>query len=80
MRSLLEIADFTERKISLRSFIKRIVVNKKQVTIYYNLPMPPDDKKQSIGVLPIVTPGGAGETRTPDFLLVFTALCPPEGS
>ena len=52
-------------KSFLRSFIKRIVVNKKQVTIYYNLPIPPEGKKkQSVGVLPIVTSGGAGGIRT----------------
>ena len=57
LRSLLEEADFTERKTFLRSFIRRIVINKKQVTISYNLPMPPEgEKKQSVGVLPIVTP------------------------
>jgi hypothetical protein len=31
-------------------------------------------KKQSIGVLPIVTPGGAEGTRTPDFLRAKEAL------
>ncbi len=66
LQSLLEEADFTERKTFFRSFIKRIVVNKKQVTIYYNLPIPPEvKKKQSVGVLPIVTPGGEGGIRTP---------------
>ena len=65
LRGLLEEADFTERKTFLRSFIKRIVINKKQVTIYYNLPIPPEGgKQQSVGVLPIVTPGGAGGIRT----------------
>jgi len=59
LRSLLEEADFTESKTFLRSFVKRIVVNKKQVTIYYNLPIPPEGKKkQSVGVLPIDTLGG----------------------
>jgi len=59
LQSLLEEADFTERKTCLRSFIKRIVVNKKQATIYYNLPIPPEEKKkQSVGVPPIVTLSG----------------------
>ncbi len=75
LQSLLEEADFTERKTFLRSFIKRIVVNKKQVTIYYNLPIPPEEKKkQSVGVPPIVTPGGAEGTRTPDLLRAKEAL------
>ena len=35
------------------------MINKKQVTIHYNLPMPPEEvKQQPIGVLPIGTPGG----------------------
>jgi len=40
LRSLLEESDFTERKAFLRSFIKRIEVNKKQVTIHYHLSLP----------------------------------------
>lgn len=40
LRSLLKDADPTERKVFLCSFIKRIEVNKKQVRVYYNLPMP----------------------------------------
>jgi hypothetical protein len=44
LRSLLKEADFTERKTSLRSFIKRIEVNKKQVTVHYNLPMPKGER------------------------------------
>ena len=35
LRGLLEETDFTERKAFLRSFIKRIEINKKQVTIRY---------------------------------------------
>jgi len=72
---LLEESDLTERKAFLRSFIKRIVVNKKQVTIYYNLPIPPEEKKkQSVGVLPIVTPGGPFWTRTRDLSLIRTEV------
>jgi site-specific DNA recombinase len=66
LRGLLEEADFTERKAFLRSFIKRIEVNKKQVTVHYKLPVPHDSvSKEQIGVLPIDTPGGEGGTRTP---------------
>ncbi|MBA7695809.1 hypothetical protein ES703_104448 [subsurface metagenome] len=66
LRSLLEEADFTERKAFLRSFIKRIEVNRKQVIVHYNLPIPEDPKsRQEIGVLPIDTLGGEGGTRTP---------------
>ncbi len=50
----------------LRSFIKRIEMNTKQVTVYYNLPVPQDGKsKEQIGVLPIDTLGGEGGIRTP---------------
>ena len=69
LRGLLEESDLTERKAFLRSFVKRIEIDEGQVTVLYTLPMPPDGKiSESVGVLPIVTPGGAGGTRTPDLL------------
>ena len=69
LKSLLEESDFTESKAFLRSFVKKIVVNGEEATIYYNLPVPPDGrKKQKVGVLPIVTPGGDGGTRTPEWV------------
>ena len=56
LRGLLEESGFAESKAFLRSFIKRIVIDGEKATIYYNLPMPPDRKKEEqIGVLPIVT-------------------------
>ena len=64
LRSLLEETDFTKRKAFLRSFIKRIVVNEKQVTIYYNLSLP-QKIGRTVEVLPIDTPGGEGGIRTP---------------
>jgi hypothetical protein len=40
-------------------FIKRIEVNRKQVTLHYNLPIPQDGKSdEQIGVLPIDTLSG----------------------
>ncbi len=75
LKSLLEESDFAESKAFLRSFIKKIVISGEKATIYYNLPMPPDrKKKQQIGVLPIVTLGGAEGTRTPDLLNANQAL------
>ena len=72
LRGLLEEADFIERKAFLRSFIKRIEVNKKQVTIHYNLPLAPNRKpKEQIGVLPIETLGGAGVTIGRTFYTTF---------
>jgi site-specific DNA recombinase len=75
LQGLLEEADFTERKTLLRSFIKRIEVNEKQVTIHYNLPTPQDEEsEEQIGVLPIETLGGAEGIRTPDLLRAREAL------
>jgi site-specific DNA recombinase len=75
LRSLLEEADFTERKAFLRSFIKQIEVNKKQVTVYYNLPMPQDvQSREQVGVLPIDTLGGDRGIRTPNLCDANAAL------
>ena len=63
LRSLLEETDFTESKVFLRSFVKRIVIDGNKVVIHYNLPIPTDGKRrQSVGVLPIDTPGGPNVT------------------
>lgn len=57
--SLLEEADFTERKAFLRSFIKRIEVNKRQVVAYHNLPIPQGmPSREQMEVPPIETSGG----------------------
>ena len=42
LKSLLEESDCIESKASLRSFIKKIVVNREKATIHYSLPVPPD--------------------------------------
>ena len=69
LSSLLNESDFTESKVFLRSFIKRIEVNKNEVTIHYKLPLPPmSEFEEKVSVLPIDTPGGAEGTRTPDLL------------
>ncbi len=66
LRNLLEEADFVQSKAFLRSFVKKVIINEDKAKIQYRLPMPPDGKRaQSIGVLPIDTPGGAGGIRTP---------------
>ena len=73
LRSLLEEADFTERKAFLRSFIKQIEVNKKQVTIHYNLQVPQGmPSSERVGVLPIDTLGGAECTIDRTFELAFS--------
>ena len=75
LRGLLEEADFIERKAFLRSFIKRIEVNKKQVTMHYNLPLATNRKtKDQIGVLSIETLGGDRGIRTPNLCIANAAL------
>lgn len=52
-----------ERKAFLRSFVKRIEVNRKQVIMHYHLPMPRSGKERvTMEVLLIVTPGGPNIT------------------
>jgi site-specific DNA recombinase len=69
LRGLLEEAEVIERRAFLRSFVKRIEVNKGRVTIDYKLPLPQNGKANEPGaVLPTVTFGGPGGTRTPDLL------------
>ena len=69
LKSLLEEVDIAESKAFLRSFIKRIEIDKSLAVVHYNLPMPPDGKiKQELEVLPTVTLGGAGGIRTPYLL------------
>jgi hypothetical protein len=61
-------ANIAESKAFLRSFVKQIEIDKSQVVIHYNLPMPNSDETQTVGVLPMVTPGGAEGIRTPYLL------------
>jgi site-specific DNA recombinase len=66
LKSLLEEVNVVESKAFLRSFIKRIEIDGGSAKIRYILPMPPDgNMKESLGVLPMVTFGGEGGTRTP---------------
>ena len=46
LKLLFEEADITESKAFLRSFIKRIEIDKRQAVVHYNLPMPPDGKRR----------------------------------
>ena len=75
LKSLLEESEITEKKTFLRSFIKRIDINKDKATIHYHLPLPNNEnRKVAAEVLPIVTPGGAGGIRTPYLLLAKQAF------
>ena len=68
LKSLLEEADIAESKAFLRSFIKRIEIDKSQAVVHYSLPVPYGEGTRAVGVLPIDTPGGAGGIRTPYLL------------
>ena len=62
---ILEESEVAQRKAFLRSFVKKIVVDKEKVKLYYNLPVPPDGRKmETVGVLPIDTPSGDRGIRT----------------
>ncbi len=74
LKNTLEAADITESKAFLRSFVERIDINKNEATIRYKLPMPQGENTQTVGVLPIVTPGGAEGIRTPYLLNAIEAL------
>ncbi len=55
--------------------MKKIVVEKERVKLYYNLPVPPDGRKiDTIGVLPIDTPSGDRGIRTPNLCDANAAL------
>ena len=54
LRDLLEETNLTERKAFIRSFVKRIEIDKEQVTLQYKLPLPMGgDIRKSEEVLPI---------------------------
>jgi site-specific DNA recombinase len=75
LRQLLEETEAVERKSFLRSFVKKIVKEDMQVTIYYTLPMPKDSSdREEKEVLPIVTSGGDRGIRTPDLRDANAAL------
>ncbi len=56
LKSLLEEADIAESKAFLRSFIKRIEIDKSQAVVHYNLPVPYGEGTRAVGVLPIENP------------------------
>ncbi|OGN99500.1 MAG: hypothetical protein A2Y58_03275 [Chloroflexi bacterium RBG_13_51_52] len=71
--SLATSVKWIRRKAFLRSFVKKIVVEKEKVKLYYNLPMPPDGRKMyKVGFLPIDTPSGDGVTIGRSFELEFS--------
>ena len=71
--SLLEDTEFTRRKAVIRSFVKRITVDGKNVKVNYQLPGRVALSVES-EVLPTETFGGAEGARTPDIRLAKAAL------
>ncbi len=66
LRKLLDESEFAQRKAFLRSFVKKIVVDKGIVKLYYNVPVPPEGKRmETVRVLPIEPSSGAEGIRTP---------------
>ena len=75
LRSLLGEGDITDSKAFLRTFVKKIVVEATQVTVYYNLPVPvSQNDTKTTEVLPIVTPSGDRGIRTPHLCDANAAL------
>ena len=73
--NILDESEAAQRKAFLRSFVKKIVVEKERVKLYYNLPVPPDGRKtDTLSVLPIDTPSGDRGTRTPNLCIANAAL------
>ena len=55
--------------------MKKIVVDKEKVKLYYNLPVPIDGRKmETVGILPIDTPNGDRGIRTPNLCDANAAL------
>jgi site-specific DNA recombinase len=70
-----EEALFTERKVFLHTFGKRIEIDNGKMNILFNLSMPLNRSRTELNVvLPFATLGGAEGIRTPDLLLAKEAL------
>ena len=75
LKALIEESDIAERKSFLRSFIKRIEINRNEVVVHYHLLLPQNEKGERVReVLPMVTPGGDRGIRTPDLCDANAAL------
>ena len=73
---MIEESNIAERKSFLRSFIKRIEINRNEVVVHYHLLLPQNEKGERVReVLLMVTPGGAGvsigRTFSTTFALVY---------
>ena len=65
LRRVLDEGRVAESKAFLRSFIKRIEIDGAHARVDYDVPVPTDgEERDSVGVLPLVTRGGADGIRT----------------
>ena len=75
MRQLLVESSLTERKAFLRSLVRHIETDGKQVTIRYKLPLVQGaGGRGDVVVMPVDDPGGAGGIRTPYLLNAIQSL------
>ncbi len=83
MSEFLNESELTERRAFIETFVKEIVVMPGDALLRYTVPMPDDSlipgrvaEKVALNgsVLSTVHSGGAGGTRTPDFLRAREAL------
>jgi site-specific DNA recombinase len=75
LRNILEESEVAQRKTFLRSFVKKIVIDKEKARLYYRLPVPPDGRRmEEVRVLPIDTPSGDRGIRTPHLCDANAAL------
>ena len=74
LRNLLDESEMAQRKAFLRSLVKKIIIEKEKVKLYYNIHIPPDGhadgkEMEEVGVLTIDTPTGPCRSRTCDTLI-----------
>ena len=75
LKGVLDYGSVSERRALLKSFVRSVERHDSEVTVRYTLPLPPETEPTGgPGVLDSVLVGGAGGTRTPDFLRAREAL------
>ena len=73
LSDLLSQSPLMERKAFIRSFVKEVLVNEKDVVLTYTIPLPPDGMvKENVEVLPFVRHGGPNHTIGRTFKLAFS--------
>ncbi len=75
LRELLTTGNLVEQKSFIRSFVKKVQVQRQEAVITYTLPLPPDQPDDDkTGVLAFIHDGGAEGNRTPDPLNAIEVL------